>query len=79
MRLIIQHPTCVCCAIWHHDVRVAPLHSYKLAAALQAAQAGPSPILLRVAKSAGHGGATTKSSRIDNDAELLAFFTRYLE
>ncbi len=62
-----------------HDVRVAPLHSYKLAAALQAAQAGPSPILLRVAKSAGHGGATTKSSRIDNDAELLAFFTRYLD
>ncbi len=62
-----------------HDVRVAPLHSYKFAAALQAAQAGPSPILLRVATTAGHGGATTKSARIDNDAELLAFFTRYLE
>jgi len=62
-----------------HDVRVAPLHSYKFAAALQAAQAGPAPILLRVATTAGHGGATTKSARIDNDAELLSFFTTYLE
>ncbi len=61
-----------------HDVRVAPLHSYKLAAALQAAQGGPAPILLRVATTAGHGGATTKSARVDNDAELLAFFTHYL-
>ncbi len=62
-----------------HDVRVAPLHSYKFAAALQAAQAGPAPILLRVATTAGHGGATTKSARVDNDVELLSFFTRYLE
>lgn len=61
-----------------HDVRVAPLHSYKLAAALQAAQAGALPILLRVATTAGHGGATTKSARIDDDAELLAFFTHFL-
>ena len=62
-----------------HDARVAPLHSYKFAAALQAAQAGPAPVLLRVATTAGHGGATTKSARVDNDAELLSFFTRYLE
>ncbi|HSO37580.1 MAG TPA: prolyl oligopeptidase family serine peptidase, partial [Labilithrix sp.] len=62
-----------------HDARVAPLHSYKFAAALQAAQAGPAPILLRVATTAGHGGATTKSARVDNDAEFLAFFTRYLQ
>ena len=61
-----------------HDVRVAPLHSYKLAAALQAAQAGPAPILLRVATTAGHGGATTKSARLDNDAELLSFFDEHL-
>ena len=27
-----------------HDVRVAPLHSYKFAAAMQAAQAGPAPV-----------------------------------
>jgi prolyl oligopeptidase len=57
-----------------HDVRVAPLHSYKLAAAMQAAQAGPRPVLLRVETTSGHGGGTTVSSRVDQSAELLAFF-----
>jgi len=57
-----------------HDVRVAPLHSYKLAAALQAAQTGPRPILLRVETTSGHGGGTTVSSRVDQSAELLGFF-----
>jgi prolyl oligopeptidase len=57
-----------------HDVRVAPLHSYKLAAALQAAQAGSRPILLRVETTSGHGGGTTVSSRVDQGAELLDFF-----
>lgn len=33
---------------------------------------------VRVATTAGHGGATTKAARVDNDAELLAFFTQYL-
>lgn len=57
-----------------HDVRVAPLHSYKFAAALQWAQAGDAPILLRVETISGHGGGTTASSQVDQDAELLAFF-----
>ena len=61
-----------------HDVRVAPLHSYKFAAALQAAQAGPAPILLRVETLSGHGGGTTLTSKIAQDAELLAFFTQNL-
>ena len=43
-----------------HDVRVAPLHSYKFAAALQAAQAGDAPVLLRVETTSGHGGGTTR-------------------
>ena len=62
-----------------HDVRVAPLHSYKFAATMQAAQAGSAPVLLRVETSTGHGTATTRDHRNDNDAELLAFFARYLE
>ncbi|MDB4946012.1 MAG: f1pep1 [Labilithrix sp.] len=62
-----------------HDVRVAPLHSYKLAAALQDAQAAEAPILLRVSASAGHGGATTRAAKVESDAELLGFFARYLE
>ncbi len=61
-----------------HDVRVAPLHSYKMAAALQAAQAGPAPILLRVETTAGHGGATRRSAWIEAEAELAAFFAQSL-
>ena len=61
-----------------HDVRVAPLHSYKFAAALQAAQAGPAPILLRVETTSGHGGGTTRSSQIEQRADLLAFFLQNL-
>jgi prolyl oligopeptidase len=61
-----------------HDVRVVPLHSYKFAAAVQAAQAGPAPILLRVLPLSGHGGPTTKPARRDSEAELLTFFTQYL-
>jgi prolyl oligopeptidase len=61
-----------------HDVRVAPLHSYKFAAALQWAQAGDAPVLLRVETTSGHGGGTTASSQVDQDTELLAFFGKTL-
>ena len=61
-----------------HDVRVAPLHSYKFAAALQAAQAGPAPVLLRVQTASGHGGSAALSQRIDQRTELLLFFARAL-
>jgi prolyl oligopeptidase len=61
-----------------HDVRVAPLHSYKLAAALQAAQAGPAPILMRVETESGHGGGTTRSQAIAQQTERLAFFAASL-
>jgi prolyl oligopeptidase len=61
-----------------HDVRVAPLHSYKLAAALQAAQAGPAPIVLRVFTKSGHGGGTTRAQRIEQQSERFAFFATNL-
>ena len=38
-----------------HDDRVVPGHSFKFAAALQAAQGGEQPILIRVDTAAGHG------------------------
>jgi prolyl oligopeptidase len=57
-----------------HDVRVAPLHSYKFAAALQAVQVAARPILLRVETTSGHGGGTTVSSVVDQSTELLGFF-----
>ena len=57
---------------------MAPLHSYKLAAALQAAQAGPAPVLLRVQTTSGHGGSAALAQRIDQQTELLSFFAHAL-
>ncbi len=56
-----------------HDDRVVPGHSFKFAAALQAAQAGEAPILLRVDTEAGHGTGKPVSKLIDERADVLAF------
>jgi len=61
-----------------HDTRVMPAHSFKFAAAMQAAQAGPAPILLRVELSGGHGGGPTTTQRIDATADTYAFLFRNL-
>jgi prolyl oligopeptidase len=61
-----------------HDVRVAPLHSYKFAAAMQWGQAGDAPVLLRVETTSGHGGGTRRSAQIDQESELVAFFAKTL-
>jgi len=61
-----------------HDVRVAPLHSYKLAAALQAAQAAPAPVILRVQTDSGHGGGAMRSQEIEQRSEILAFLAAEL-
>lgn len=61
-----------------HDTRVFPAHSFKFAAALQAAQAGPAPILLRVHLSAGHGGGVTTRQRIEEEADAYAFLFKNL-
>jgi len=50
-----------------------PAYSLKLATALQAAQAGHAPILLRVQLLAGHGGAPTTTQFIDESADAYAF------
>lgn len=56
-----------------HDDRVVPAHSYKFAAALQAAQSCDRPILLRVATSAGHGMGKPTTKLIEETADKLAF------
>ena len=61
-----------------HDDRVVPFHSFKFAAALQAAQAGPAPILLRVDRSGGHGAGKPTAKVIDERADVLTFLTRVL-
>ncbi len=61
-----------------HDDRVVPGHSFKYAAALQRAQAGTAPVLIRIGASAGHGAGKPTSMRIDEDADVLAFLARAL-
>ncbi len=61
-----------------HDDRVYPAHSFKFAAAMQAAQGGTAPILLRVETNAGHGGGKPTSKTIDEEADAYAFLTQAL-
>ena len=58
-----------------HDDRVVPGHSFKFAAALQAAQRpdDPTPLLIRVETSAGHGLGKPTSKSIAERADVLAF------
>jgi prolyl oligopeptidase len=61
-----------------HDDRVVPGHSFKYTAALQAAQAGDSPILIRVQKKAGHGLGKPTSILIEESADMWAFLVEVL-
>ena len=61
-----------------HDDRVAPAHAKKFAAALQEAQAGAAPILLRVDVKAGHGAGKPTSKLIDEQADTYAFLFKAL-
>ncbi len=61
-----------------HDDRVVPAHSFKFAAALQAAQAGPAPILIRIETRAGHGAGKPRAMRLDEAADVWAFAARSL-
>jgi prolyl oligopeptidase len=55
------------------DNRVVPWHSFKFAAALQAAQRCDSPVLLRVETRAGHGAGKPMWMQIEGIAEQWAF------
>jgi len=61
-----------------HDDRVVPWHSYKFAAALQAAQICPNPILIRVETRAGHGAGKPMWMQIDDFADQWAFLAKWL-
>jgi len=62
-----------------HDDRVFPAHSFKFTAALQAAQAGPAPVLIRVETRAGHGAGKPTTKQIEESADKLAFLVKVLE
>lgn len=61
-----------------HDDRVFPGHSFKYAAAMQAAQAGPAPILIRIETRAGHGAGKPTSKVIEDTTDQLAFLVKAL-
>ena len=61
-----------------HDDRVFPGHSFKFAATLQAAQAGPAPILIRIETRAGHGAGKPTSKVIEDTTDQLAFVVKNL-
>ncbi len=61
-----------------HDDRVVPAHSFKFAAALQAAQGGPAPTLIRIETKAGHGAGKPTTKRIEEQADEWAFLVRTL-
>jgi prolyl oligopeptidase len=56
-----------------HDDRVVPAHSFKFIAALQAGQAGPNPVLIRIQTRSGHGSSNL-SKAIEESADLFSFF-----
>lgn len=61
-----------------HDDRVVPGHSFKFAAALQAAQAGPAPVLIRIETKAGHGAGKPTAKIIEEQTDRWAFLVRVL-
>ena len=60
------------------DDRVVPWHSYKFAAALQAAQGCGNPVLIRIETRAGHGAGKPVWMQIEDYADQWAFAAKAL-
>jgi prolyl oligopeptidase len=61
------------------DDRVVPMHAKKFAAALQAADAGDNPILIRIETKAGHGSGKPTSKRIEEASDIWAFLFKIFD
>lgn len=59
------------------DDRVVPGHSFKYAAALQAARAGSRPHLIRIETRAGHGSGKPTDKVVEENADILAFLAQW--
>lgn len=59
------------------DDRVVPGHSFKYAAALQAAEVGEMPQLIRIETRAGHGSGKPTDKAIEEGADVLGFLAHY--
>ena len=56
-----------------HDDRVVPAHSFKYAAALQAANRGINPTLIRIDTKSGHGAGKPMTKIIEEQADIYSF------
>jgi prolyl oligopeptidase len=61
-----------------HDDRVVPAHSFKFISALQAAQAGDAPVLIRVQTKAGHGFGKPTDVLIEEYTDIISFLIKTL-
>jgi prolyl oligopeptidase len=61
-----------------HDDRVVPAHSFKFAAALQAAHRGEAPVLIRIETQAGHGAGKPTGKIIQEASDRWAFLVKTL-
>ena len=61
-----------------HDDRVVPAHSFKFAAAHQAAHQGEAPVLIRIETKAGHGAGKPTAKVIEEVADKWAFLAANL-
>jgi prolyl oligopeptidase len=59
------------------DDRVVPGHSFKYIAALQAADAGPEPHLIRIETRAGHGSGKPTDKQIEEYSDMYAFIAHH--
>lgn len=59
------------------DDRVVPGHSFKYTAALQAAELGEQPQLIRIETRAGHGSGKPTDKVIDEYGDILAFLAQH--
>ncbi|MBE9256095.1 prolyl oligopeptidase family protein [Dolichospermum sp. LEGE 00246] len=62
-----------------HDDRVVPAHSFKFAAALQAAHSGDAPVLIRIDMKAGHGAGKPTAKIIEEAADKWGFLVKVLK
>jgi prolyl oligopeptidase len=60
------------------DDRVDPMHARKFVGAMQWASATRAPILLRIERNAGHGGADLVRQQVERNADSFAFLMQAL-
>ncbi|HSA53039.1 MAG TPA: prolyl oligopeptidase family serine peptidase [Yinghuangia sp.] len=71
----VEYPA-VLFTVFDGDTRVDPLHARKMCAALQEAQAGTRPVLLRAESDVGHADRSI-SRAVDLSADTLSFLARW--